>query len=76
MTVYIIHNREFECKDEAESYLTSLFKDMCSELEIDLGDDSPAWREFFNDWTNLLCSDGIICESSYMDLCPIGDEFE
>lgn len=75
MKTYVIHGKEHDC-EEAERYLSALFCDMASDLGIDYGDDAAAWREFFNDWTDALCKDGIICENSYNDLCPIGERFE
>lgn len=73
---YEISGKGFDDKDSAERFLTALFVDMCFDLEIDLGNDSAAWRESFNNWTDSLHRDGLICDSSVNDLCPIGERFE
>ena len=73
---YLINGRKVEGTRNAESHLSALYRDMCSELEIDYGNDSAAWREDFNNWTDMLNKDGALCDSGYNDLCPVGDEFE
>lgn len=73
---YKMWNREFDGKGEAESFLTAMFVDMCQDLEIDFGNDAAAWRGFFNDWTDDIHRDGIICDDSVQYLCPVGDRFE
>jgi hypothetical protein len=74
MKTYEVCGKQYEY-DDAERQLSALFLDMASDLDIDYGDDDTAWRTFFNDWTDMLCKDGLICESSYQDLCPIGEQF-
>ena len=76
MTTYVICGRSYEGAEESERVLSSLFFDMCRDLGIDYGQDHVAWRECFNDWTDSLCKDDLICEASYKDLCPIGERFE
>lgn len=73
---YNICGRDVDGIENAESHLSALFFDMCSECEVDFGDDSVAWRDFFNNWTDMLNKDGLLCDAGYNDLCPIGDQFE
>lgn len=73
---YTLFNREYDDSCDAERMLSDMFADMCQDIGIDYGDDAVAWREFFNDWTDMLCKDGLICDASYQDLCAVGDRFE
>lgn len=76
MTTYEMWNKEFDDSNDAGRFLTAMFNNMCQDCGIDYRDDSAAWRECFNDWTDCLNKDGIICDESYQDLCPIGSKFE
>lgn len=76
MTTYVICGRAYEGAEESERVLSSLFFDMCRDLGIDCGQDSAAWRECFNDWTDALNKDGLICDAAYNDLCPLGEQFQ
>jgi hypothetical protein len=75
---FTIFGREFEAAESilAERHLTKCFLDMCAEFGIDHGDDSAAWREDFNNWTDSLNRNGDICDSAYDSLCPIGRMFD
>ena len=35
-------------------------------------DDEPAMNEGFNNWTDSLCTDGILHESQYNEYCYVG----
>jgi hypothetical protein len=73
---YTINRREYDDRDDAERHLSALFFDMCADVGIDFGDDAPAWRECFNNWTDAMNKDGALCDAAYQDLCPVGACFE
>lgn len=73
---YNICGRDVEGESNAESHLSALFLDMCVDCEIDFDDDSVAWRECFNNWTDMLNKDGLLCDAGYSDLCSVGSQFE
>lgn len=76
--MYTIFGREYEESESvlAERALTAAFLDMMQECGVDYGDDSAAWRETSNDWTDGLNRNGDICDAAYNDLCPIGSQFD
>ena len=74
--IYTLWDKEFDNANDAERLLSAMFSDMCQDIGIDYGNDDVAWRECFNNWTDAICKDGLICEASYSDLCPIGERFE
>lgn len=41
------------------------FKSLCAEINYELGLDPIMDREFYNDYTDSLCKDGMITEKQY-----------
>lgn len=73
---YVLWDKEYDDSCDAERMLSAMFFDMCQDVGIDFGNDSVAWCECFNNWTDMLCEDDLICDASYRDLLPIGSRFE
>ena len=76
MPEFQINGRTYNDADTAERHLTALFLDMFADLDIDYGDDAVAWREAFNNWTDMLNKSGDLCARAYNDLCPVGARFD
>lgn len=76
MTSYTVNGKEYDDLDTAERHLSALFFDLLADLEIDFGNDAPAWRESFNNWTDALHRGNALCDAGYNDLCPVGAQFD
>lgn len=58
----------------SEQELSDLFdKEVAPSVIEQYGeDDEPAMSEAFNDWTDMLCKDGVIHEEQYNSYCYVG----
>lgn len=69
-------------KDEAEQRIAEMFWSMIRETSetpdqavADMLADEPMMNEAFNNWTDMLCKDGAICDDAYNDLAPDLEDF-
>ena len=58
----------------SEAKLSEVFDEDVAQNVIEQygADDTVAMNEAFNDWTDMLCKDGVIHEVQYSEYCYVG----